>query len=135
MKPMRRDQRIAVHAYECVRKVQPAHQDDYRTAVNTLGPAILRDGLCAALAFLERNAKSAAYKQFFADLAAADIRGLSAGDIKSSTPGKQLALAEPEHALPERARRLDLDTYMLASREALLVAHWFKRAVQAVFED
>jgi CRISPR-associated protein Cmr5 len=124
MKAMRRDQRMAAHAYRCVQNVPPGQRDEYAVAVNMLGPAVLRDGLCAALAFLERDATSAACKQFFKDLAEADIPGLSEGDTRS-----------PEHALPERARHLELDAYMLASREILLVAHWFKRAVQATFVD
>lgn len=121
MRAMRRDQRHAMHAYTCVRRVPSAQQDDYRIAVDTLGPAILRSGLCAALAFLERSG-SPASRQLFEDLAGAEIPGLSADGAEA-----------PEHALPERARQLEVDDYMLASREILLVVHWFKRAIQATF--
>lgn len=123
MTALRRDQRMAAHAYACVRAVPPELRQDYKVAVDLLGPAILRNGLCAALAYLERNADSPANRQLFKDLSKAGIPGLS-GDGEN-----------PEHALPERARLLNLDDYMLASREILLVAHWFKRAVQATFSE
>ncbi|KYG01466.1 hypothetical protein BE21_06045 [Sorangium cellulosum] len=124
MTAMRRDQRMAAHAYACVRNVPMNLREQYEVAVNLLGPAVLRNGLCAALAFLERRSESLAYQQFFRDLAGADVPGLETRESE-----------RPEHALPERARQLDLDEYQLASREMLLVAHWFKRAVQATFQE
>jgi CRISPR-associated protein Cmr5 len=115
---------MAAHAYACVRSVPLDQREDYRVAVNVLGPSVLRSGLCAALAFLERSADSPAYRQFFRDLAGAEVPGLEVEEGE-----------KPEHALPERARQLELDDFMLASREVLLVAHWFKRAVQATFGE
>ncbi len=123
MKQMRRDQRQAAHAYACVREVPADQQDEYRIAVDTLGPALLRTGLCAAFSFLQRRANTDAVQRLFKDLANADIPGLTVGDKE-----------KPEVALPERAWQLELEDYMLASRELLLVTHWFKRAIQATFK-
>jgi hypothetical protein len=37
--------------------------------------------------------------------------------------------------LPDRVRRLDVDGYMIATREILQLAAWLRRAVQATFGD
>lgn len=108
-----RDQRRALHAYACVRDL--ADTRDYRNAVNDLGANILRSGLCAALAALQRRKDNGA-RMVLLHLAGAGIPGLdgaSDGDLAA------------------RVRDLDLDAYLIATREALRVAAWLKRAVQA----
>jgi len=116
---MTRDQIRAQHAYACVGRVAEADRADYRVSVNYLGTNIMRSGLAAAVAFLQRR-KDAAAKQLIRDLASASIPGLV--DTSGET-------------FPERVRDLDLEVYMLATRETLKVAQWFKRAVQATFQE
>ncbi|MFP2964294.1 type III-B CRISPR module-associated protein Cmr5 [Myxococcus sp. 1LA] len=122
-----REQQRALDAYERVRKVtDPALRADYKPRVNGLGAAVLRDGLAAALAFLERDVgRSAAAARLLEDLewclARARLPGLSARDLKE------------KKGLPGAVRELELDAYMLATRESLRLLVWFRRAVQATF--
>ncbi|HXF54793.1 MAG TPA: type III-B CRISPR module-associated protein Cmr5 [Hyphomicrobiaceae bacterium] len=119
-KPVLRDQRRALHAYEAVARV-PQHkhaQDDYRIAVNDLGANILRSGLCAALAAVQRLGDRG--RPLLAHLASANIPGLEDTDAEN---------------LARRVRELDSEAYMIATRETLRVAVWLKRAVQATFQD
>jgi len=113
-----RDQQRALHAYGAVAQVQAGQQKDYQIAVNDLGANILRSGLCAAIASVQRLG--------------------SRGDIlldhlaSAGVPGLEGATAQN---LAQRVRGLDADSYMLATRELLQVATWLKRAVQATFEE
>lgn len=50
-----RDQQRALHAYNAVATVQRQQQKDYEIAVNDLGANILRSGLCAAIASVQRR--------------------------------------------------------------------------------
>ncbi len=113
-----RDQRRALHAYEAVSQVPKDRQKDYKIEVNDLGANILRSGLCAALAAVQRLGERG--NLLLAHLAGADIPGL--GGI-------------PAQDLPRRVRELDADAYMMATREMLQIATWLKRAVQATFEE
>lgn len=113
-----RGQRRALHAYEVVAKVPEKDRKDYKTAVNDLGANILRSGFAAAMAALERPGDRG--KTLLEHLAAAGVPGLE-GATKDD--------------LPDRVRRLDVDAYMIATREMLQVAAWLKRAAQATFED
>jgi CRISPR-associated protein Cmr5 len=117
-RPLLRDQRRALHAYESVGKVSKAHQKDYKIAVNDLGANILRSGLCAAIAAVQRLGTRG--DLLLGHLAAAGV------------PGLEGAVAND---LAKRARDLDADAYMIATREMLQVAMWLKRAVQATLED
>jgi hypothetical protein len=113
-----RDQERARFAYERVAAVEQAKRKDYENAVLGLGADILRVGLLAALAAVQRLEKRG--ERLLDDLAAAKIPGLEAKD------GAQLV---------ERARKLDVDGYMIATRETLAVVAWLRRACQATFED
>ena len=113
-----RDQERARFAYERVAAVPQAERDDYENAVLGLGADILRVGLLAALAAVQRLGDRG--KPLLDDLAKANIPGLEAKD------GAQLV---------ERARKLDVDGYMIATRETLAVVSWLRRACQATFED
>ena len=116
-KMITRDQLRALHAYKAVGEVKDEkEQKDYKIAVNDLGVNILRSGLCAALATVQRVKG----ERLLAHLAAAEIPGLK--DVKASD-------------LVARVRNLDLDAYMIATREMLRVALWLKRAVQASFDE
>lgn len=115
-----RDQQRALHAYQCVGAVDERLREDYKVAVNGLGPNVIRSGLAGAVAFLERQRKRDAVKLFLDHLGKAQIPGLENKDHRS---------------LPDAVRGLDLAGYMLASRETLRVAQWFKRAVQATFGE
>lgn len=113
-----RDQLRALYAYGCVDKVPKDQQKDYKIAVNDLGANILRSGLCAALATVQRLGDRG-------ELLLQHLAG-------SSVPGLEDAKADD---LVERVRKLEADAYMIASREMLQVAMWLKRATQATFGD
>lgn len=114
-----RDQQRALHAYGAVAKVQRDQQRDYKIAVNDLGANILRSGLCAAIASVQRRPGVCGHV-LLEHLASAGVVGLE------SASAEDLAL---------RIRELDADGYMMATRELLKVATWLKRAVQATFEE
>lgn len=117
-KSLLRDQRRALHAYDSVGKVPPEKQRDYKIAVNDLGANILRGGLCAAIAAVQRlNSRG---ELLLGHLAAAGVPGLEGVAAKDLAKG---------------VRELDADAYMIATREMLQVAVWLKRAVQATFEE
>ncbi|MCC6555852.1 MAG: type III-B CRISPR module-associated protein Cmr5 [Polyangiaceae bacterium] len=121
-----RDQQRAIFAYEAVKSVPQEARDEYRTLVLGLGPLVLRSGLVTALAFLQRKAqggKEHPATRLFQHLARAELPGLR---------------AEPDRAaeqLCERARHLDLEGTMLATRELLKAVEWLKRAVEASFDE
>jgi CRISPR-associated protein Cmr5 len=116
-KPLLRDQRRALHAYESVGKVPEEKREDYKIAVNDFGANILRSGLCAALATLQRLG---------------DRGNLLLGHLASAcVPGLEEATAQD---LAKRVQKLDVDAYMIATREMLQVAVWLKRAAQATFK-
>jgi CRISPR-associated protein Cmr5 len=83
--------------------------------VKNLGANVMRSGLAAALAFLERRKDRAPFRRLLDDLAWERIPGFSGGGA----------------ALPDRIRKLEVDDYMFATRELLKLAQWLKRAVQA----
>jgi CRISPR-associated protein Cmr5 len=115
-KPLLRDQRRALHAYESVAGVPAAQQREYEIAVNDLGANILRSGLCAALAAVQRLGGRG--ELLLGHLAAARVPGLEGASARD---------------LARKVRELDADAYMIATREMLRVAVWLKRAVQATF--
>jgi len=116
---LHRDRQRALHAYEMVAGVQKDRQGDYKIAVNDLGANILRSGLSAAMAELDRQ-KGGRGGVLLEHLAKAGVSGLD-GATRDN--------------LPARMRELDVDSYMLATREMLKVATWLKRAAQATFGD
>lgn len=113
-----RDQQRALHAYRCVEGVPKEARADYKTHVNSLGSAVLRSGLAAALAFLQRDREQMAVKLLLEHLASAKLPGLP--EVKGD-------------AFPGEVRRLGLADYMLVTREVLQLAVWLRRAVQATF--
>lgn len=119
-----RQQERALHAYERVGDVPQQERKAYATHVHTLGSAVLRNGLAAALAFLERELEAEKQKparpagRLLGDLARAQLVGLT------PTTGAQL---------PAAVRQLEMDAYMLVTRELLQTLVWFRRAVQATF--
>jgi CRISPR-associated protein Cmr5 len=115
-KPLLRDQQRALHAYEVVGGVPRDQWKDYEIAVNDLGANILRSGLCAALAAVQRLGSRG--ELLLGHLAAARVPGLEGASARD---------------LAHRVRELDADAYMIATREMLRVAVWLKRAVQATF--
>jgi len=117
-KSMLRDQQRALHAYDAVSRVQQAQQKDYQIAVNDLGANILRSGLCAAIASVQRLGNRG--DVLLGDVATAGVPGLEGATASN---------------LAEKIRKLDADGYMMATRELLQVATWLKRAVQATFEE
>jgi hypothetical protein len=110
-----RDQERAAHAYKCVEGAT-AQLKEYKVLVNALGPNIVRSGFAASMAFLQRT-NNAARDQFARDLASGFPRELQMGADLS--------------ALSQRVRTMPIEEYMLATREAIKLAQWFKRALQA----
>lgn len=113
--PLLRDQQRALHAYESVRSVPEDRFEKYEGAVQTFGHSLLTMGLCAALAAIQRLGDDG--RLLLDHLASAGITGLAGSSANSIV----------------RIVREDLsiDGYMIATREALLVVSWLKRAVQA----
>jgi CRISPR-associated protein Cmr5 len=115
-----RDQARACLAYGKVAEVKPEQRTDYGIVVQNLGTNLRRMGLAAALSLLERRANEAPGRLLLAHVAEANVVGLGTD----------------AHRLSKRARELDdLASYMLATREMLRLAAWFKRAVQATFTE
>lgn len=113
-----RDQQRALHAYDAVAAVQPGQQKDYQIAVNDLGTNILRSGLCAAIASVQRLGNRG--DVLLGHLASASVPGLEGATAQN---------------FAQVVRGLDADSYMIATRELLQVATWLKRAVQGTFEE
>ncbi len=114
-----RDQERAQRAYACVEKVcNRGWRDDYASLVGGLGGQVVRTGLAATMAFLQRS-KSPARDELLQNLADAGIPGCA------NSSGENL---------PKRIRDLPLDDYMLATREFLRVVQWLKRAAQALIQ-
>jgi CRISPR-associated protein Cmr5 len=116
--PRLRQQSWALHAYQVVDRVSEDRLRDYRIVVNDLGANVLRGGLAAAIAALEREDRRGGL--VLEHLASAGISGLE-GATRDD--------------LPDRVRRLDVDGYVIASREVLQFAAWLRRAVQAIPGD
>lgn len=114
-----RDQRRALYAYRMVGSVPPSDRKDYKIAVNDLGANLMRLKLAGAMAALERR-NDGGSRLLLDHLGDAGIPGLEGTNRDS---------------LPDRARGLVLDAYILATREMMQVATWLKRAVQATFEE
>jgi CRISPR-associated protein Cmr5 len=119
-----REQQRALHAWRHVEAVPSEHRDDYKSRVHGLGSAVLRDGLAAALTFVEREARdNKAAARLLEDLA-----------VYLATTGlPELEQAHKRNELPRVVRGLSLEAYMLATREVLKLLVWFRRAVQATF--
>lgn len=111
----------ARHAFAQAANVPPEKRKEYRSRAHGLGPNILRHGLAAAVTFLEREGQDSAAGLLLEHVASARIAGLDMGN--------------DAHALPPRVRALSTDAYVLATREALRLCLWLRRAVQAWPDD
>lgn len=114
-----RDQKRALHAYACVRDVPEGERKNYKILISDLGSRTLRSGLAATMAFIERDKSDATVRLFCKHIGGAGIPKLTKTDS----------------GLFDEVRELELDDYMLATRELLKVVTWLKRAVQAEFKD
>ena len=117
-----RDQSRARHAYKSVGDVPPEHREDYKIAVNAFGAHVIRSGLCAAIAWLQRRGTKAT-DLFLRHLDDAGIRGLPAAG--GTTPPSFVA----------KVHAADAAGYMIATRDTLALVVWFRRAVQALSAD
>jgi len=127
MKPqtqLTRDQARAEFAYKCVDAVAKERskqfQADYKIRVNSLGSAVLRDGLSAALVFLHRDPDDEAAKLLLEHLSNSAELGRGG---RTKTP-----------LIPD-VFSLELGEYMRITREVLALAVWLRRAVSATFVD
>jgi CRISPR-associated protein Cmr5 len=109
-----RDQARAQHAYVCVGEAARSQDfESYTALVNGFGATVMRNGLVAAVAFVRRRSDGAA-NAFLGHLSHAGIPGLTgAADLL------------------QEVIALDVDQYLIATRETLALAVWFRRAVQA----
>lgn len=115
-----RDQNRARHAYACVAAVPERDFSDYKIAVNSFGAHVIKTGLCAAIAFLQRSKETGA-DLFLEHLDMAGIRGLPArADGKTAS------------AFAQRVHAASGSDYMIATRDTLALVVWFRRAVQAI---
>lgn len=114
-----RDQERAKHAYKSVNEVPKNAQKDYKILVNGFGPHIVRSGLAATLAFIERDKSEKAVQLFLEHLATAKIPGIP------NDPAR----------LFETIREAPMEDYMLITREMLKTILWFKRAVQSLIHE
>jgi CRISPR-associated protein Cmr5 len=121
-----REQRLAAWAFTRIDAVGDSVEEYWRS-VSDLGAAILREGLCAAIAALMRRKDAAQAIEHLQDwlikeqiVRPAD-RGESAGPSAAPASGSLLRAIE----------RLEREQYMLAARQALAAATWLKRAAQA----
>jgi CRISPR/Cas system CMR-associated protein Cmr5 small subunit len=120
MSPINRDQQRAAHAYRVVTEVYREGDEawsPYKGIVMELPVVVLRCGLVAAVAWLRRQSGNAG-DRVCRHLVAAGIAGLA---------------GEPAGLLPAVCA-LPLPRYMVATREALKVAGWLRRAAQAMPE-
>ncbi|AGC49204.1 CRISPR-associated Cmr5 family protein [Myxococcus stipitatus DSM 14675] len=128
-----REQLRAIHAYQCVRAVPQGIRADYKPRVHGLGASVLRDGLAAALTFLEREKKADEQAPLETNAAKWLLRDLAKSLENAPIPELKKRLATMP--LPDAVRELKLEEYMLATRETLRLVVWFRRAVQATFKD
>lgn len=124
-----RDQVRALHAYQSVQQAVDTlvtkhgdQRNDYRIAVDDLGIHVRRLGLAAALSQIEAESrKHPGPSTLLLDhLGKAGITGLVGTNATT---------------IANRARGLDVNDYMLATRELLQVATWFRRAVQSLMPN
>ena len=136
-----RDQQRAAYAYSRVGAVYKDFRKDYKIAVMALGSNILRSGMVAALADLQRKAKysdpPARLKEsggllVLKHLAAAGIPHLVMVPIGTAHDAVPDTVRD---TLATTARGLHTLQYMLATREMLQVVLWLKRAAQATFVE
>ncbi len=153
-----RDQKRARHAYDRVRALDAGLRDEYKTLLFALGPNVMRSGLAAALAFVEREVKAGEQQPEGARGRAPGAVAVAAGQQQHQRDGRARAAEQRTSAaevflrdvatfdlpglagagadLPARVRQLgDIETYMLATREVLALTVWFRRAVQALFRE
>ena len=115
-----RDQDRARKAYTSVAAVPRKDFDDYRIAVNAFGAQVIRLGLCAAIAWLQR-AKTDGADLFLQHLNEANLRGL---DAIQQNRGPAVSFAS-------KVQAADAANYMIATRDTLALVVWFRRALQA----
>ncbi len=113
-----REQQRALYAYQVVASVPKNDRADYKTAVNALGANVLRSGLAAAIAAVERmGGRGSLLMKHLAEAGVPGLAGATANDV------------------PNRIRQLNVDEYIFATREILRVTTWLKRASQATFGE
>ncbi len=123
-----RDQERARFAYQRVGAVVKENwAREYRTQLYSLGANILRSGLSVAVGFVQRSARTKNQNQ--SEAAECLLEHL----IGAGLPG--LSGHKNGDAFGDAVRGLDLDGYMLASREALAVVTWLERAAQVLIKD
>jgi CRISPR-associated protein Cmr5 len=129
-----RDQERAAHAYGCANKVINSElQADYKSLVNAFGSHVMRSGLCAALAFVQRKQAKDEDAQAKRGHNAAGVFVGHLNDYLSRD--SLLGLAQDKGDLMTRVQGLPVHDYMLVTREVLALSLWFRRAVQALMPD
>lgn len=118
------EQKRAVTAYACVENIK-TNLEDYKIAVNTFGTTILRSGLSAAFCLVERKkSQNSMYEKLVAHLCES---GFAIGKLN----GHGVDILK----IPELIRKLELQDYILTTRQILRAVFWLKRATQAYRVD
>lgn len=113
-----RDQTRARHAYRAVAELTDSRDsfDNFKTLTNGFAAAVLRGGLCSAIAWAQRYHDASAAKRLF------DVLGGARIATVGKVAGKEFARA---------VHRLTTSDYMLATRDTVAFIAWLKRANQA----
>ena len=101
-----RDQDRARQAYTDVSGVPPNQRPGYKIAVNSFGTYVLREGLAAALAWIERDKNEEAKVRLIEHLAHTNLRVI--GPVKDW------------QAFCKQARAVPASEFMLATRDLLI---------------
>ena len=119
-----KDQERARRAYKLVEGVSEKDRDNYRIAMNGLGANIIRLGLSAALAELQRRGDRGGNQVL--DHLAIVLNEAGLPGLEDKQKGKL-----DRNNLVSRINGLEAPEYMLVTRELMAQIAWFRRAVQA----
>lgn len=114
---MRKDQQRALRAYEWANAAKDV-LGEYEIAVQSFAAALLRSGFAAAVSVLERNKDRSGYQRLLCNLACWPLPGIET-KLSAEWPAQVRALT-------------DVNQYMRATRELVLLLNWLRRACRAL---
>lgn len=133
-RPMR-DQQRAAHAYECVASVPDELRKDYKILVNDFGANVMRCGLCAALAFVQRKQGKEGEDDADSGRRPGNHRAEAAQRLLRHLAGAGLPGLQGTQDLAGDIRQRGAQEYMMITREVLALSLWLRRAVQALITE
>lgn len=122
-----KDQERARRAYTLVEGVSQGKREDFKISMNGLGANIIRLGLSAALAELQRR-KDRGGQEVLEHL----TEVLNEARLPGLGNGLSADLRDNDNYLVSRINNLEAEHYMLVTRELMAQISWFRRAVQAL---